>query len=220
MNTKILKYGIFAFIFYAPFANAQSLPENKNFSECLKIASENPQKGIDYAIDWRARFGNIDAQHCLGVAYIENEDYENGAKILSNLAPFISKDRLVKKTTILSQSANGYLLAHLPDEALIQINKAIELDEKNADLLVDRARIYAMQENWKDSEGDLNKAMALKQEIPFTLRLRAEARLQLKKYNEAERDINHAILLDPKDGENYFVRGRIREAKRNNNAAN
>ncbi len=220
MKIRILNFGFFAFIFYASIASAQNLPENKNFAECIKISSENPQKAIDYAIDWRARFGNIDAQHCLGVAYIENDEYENGAKTLSNLAPFISKDRLIKKTTILSQSANGYLLARLPEEALIQINKAIELDEKNADLLVDRARIYAMQESWKDAEADLNKAMGIKQEIPFTLRLRAEARLQLHKYDDAERDINHAILLDPKDGESYFIRGRIREAKRLGHAPN
>lgn len=213
-HTKFAFALIPLFAFNSAIALEQVHPEDNNLKSCLKIAYENAPKAIAYATDWHARFGGKDARYCLGIAYIENEDFERGAKILSDVAKQIPKPAHERKILILSQAANGYLLAHLDDLAKVEIDQAIEIDDKNADLYIDRARIFAMQKLWKDAENDLTKAMALRGEIPLALRLRAEARLQQQKYTEAENDLTKAINIDPKDNENYFIRGRVREAKR------
>jgi tetratricopeptide (TPR) repeat protein len=192
-------------------ANAKGI---RNLANCLKTAGLNGKKGIDYAIDWRTHFGGEEADYCLGISYIEDEQYEHGANYLSNLAIFTPDSLAEKKSKYLSQAANAYMLAQLPDKAFDKIQKAVELSPKNADLLVDRARINAMLEKWHEAEADLTQAMDIRNANDFILRLRAEARLQQSKYDSAEEDIKRAILYNSKEAQNYYVRGRIREARR------
>lgn len=208
-------FALFATNSYADvYDPAKKSFEQKKREECVRLANADPQKAIDMAIDWRTRFGAYDAEYCLGIAYINNDNFEVGASKLVQVAPFYKEKTPKFAMTIYSQAANGFLLAGLFENALSSINQALDLEPQNGDILIDRARIYAELEKWADSEQDLTKAMELRGPLGFGLRLRAEAKLQQVKYDAALEDIEKAILLEPKEVDNYLIRGRIREAKR------
>lgn len=215
---KIFKY--FAILFIANNANAQIYDpakisqEQKKREECVRLSNNNPQKAIDMAIDWRSHFGGANAEYCLGIANINNDNFEYGAQKLFEIAAYFKARDIKFASLIYSQAANGYLLAKLPQQALIAINNALEINKDDANAIIDRARIYADLEKWVDAEQDLTNAMKLRGELGFALRLRAETLLQQNKFDDALIDIDKAIKLEPKEVENYVMRGRIREAKR------
>ncbi|MBN8649631.1 MAG: hypothetical protein J0L55_16890 [Caulobacterales bacterium] len=193
---------------------AKISPEQKKREECVRLANNNAQKAINMAIDWRARFGSYDAEYCLGIANINNDNFEYGANKLIEIAPYFKARDIQFAAIIFSQAANGYLLAKMPENALLAINNTLEINKEDANALIDRARIYAELEKWQEAEIDLTNSMKLRGELALALRLRAETLLQQKKYSEALIDIERALTLEPKEVENYIIRGRIREAKR------
>ncbi len=218
---KLIKYfALLLLLNGATGANAQIYdpskitPEQKKRDECIRLSNHNPQKAIDMAIDWRSHFGANDAEYCLGIANINNDNFEYGARKLMEIAPFFKARDIKFASLIYTQAANGYLLAKLPEQALNAINIALEINKDDANSLIDRARIYADLEKWPEAEQDLTKAMKLKEPLGFALRLRAETLLRQNKFDDAIFDIDEAIKLEPKEVENYVMRGRIREAKR------
>lgn len=214
----------FAFIFAmtAAHAFANDVPTNKKKetsqaqknAECLGLAELKPEKAIEYAIDWRARFGGLEAEYCLAIAYINSEKYEDGAKKLTLIANAAETYDLVFKAKTLSKAANAYLLADAPDKALETINLALEIEKENPNFLMDRARIFAILEKWQEANEDLTQSLKIGGEIPYALRLRAETFMQLGNNDLALKDIERAIEIEPKEVDNYLVRGRIREAIR------
>lgn len=227
MLSSIMKYinslaKIFALALFANPALAsdeiskpnKEISQSQKNAECLGLAEIKPEKAIDYAIDWRARFGGLNADHCLAIAYINSGNYSEGAKKLMIIAGAAETHDLSFKAKTLSKAANAYLLADMPDEALEAINLAIEIEKNSPNFLMDRARVFAMLTKWSDAEVDLTSAMKIGGEIGFALRLRAEAQMQLGKNDLALKDIERALELEPKAVDNYIVRGRIREAIR------
>lgn len=188
--------------------------QNGKNAECLGLAETRPDKAIDYAIDWRARFGGLAAEHCLAIAYINSDKYEEGADKLMLIANAADTFDTQFKAKTFSKAANAYLLADMSDKALIAINSSLAIEGENPNYLIDRARVYAMLAKWSDAKIDLTNAMKKGGEIGIALRLRAESQMQLGENDAAQKDIERAIELEPKEVDNYIVRGRIREAIR------
>lgn len=191
----------------------ETTQEQKN-AQCLGLAETKPEKAIEYAIDWRARFGGLKADHCLAIAHINAGNYEEGAKKLMLIANAAENSEQTFRSKTLSKASNAFLLADMPNEAMAAINGALEIQKDSPNFLMDRARVFAMLANWNDAETDLSNAMKIGGEIGFALRLRAEAQMQLGKNDLALKDIERALELEPKSVDNYIVRGRIREAIR------
>jgi Flp pilus assembly protein TadD len=82
------------------------------------------------------------------------------------------------------------------------------------DLLIDRARAYAMERDWRHSEEDLSRSLDIRPENALALRLRAAARMQQRSFDLAQADAMAAVRLEPQNQENTLILGDIRESIR------
>lgn len=215
LNVKygaMILFSMICFAFSSP-SKAQSTDNGQKLQKCLSLINENIDSAYNYAFDWRNHYGGLNADYCMALVDIGKGEYEKGAKSLSLISISIPNNDK-SKTTILSQAANAYILANMPDDAIKAMNLALGIKPHDPELLIDRARSYALAKSWTGAEKDLNEAINTKGEMPLVLRLRAETKLQQKNYNGAKEDIEKAIKLAPKDLDNYVERGRIIEAQR------
>ncbi|WP_240006563.1 tetratricopeptide repeat protein [Pseudaquidulcibacter saccharophilus] len=199
---------------HSPERIQHDIEDNQKLADCVKLASTSPDKAYDEALNWRIHNGGLLAEECLAMVNIAREEYSYGAKKLYMIANATDAGDKTKRLSLLVKSGNTFLIAEDPENAKRAFDDALAIKGDDANIYVDRARTYAMLEKWDASETDLTQAMKLGGELPFALRLRAETRLQQKNYSGAETDINRAIELEPKEVDNYVVRGRVREAKR------
>lgn len=220
---KLMKYIFAACICTLPnivFAQSAATPNPSNAEKlkaCIaKVDKDAASASQAYAdgLIWRLHYGGMEAEQCIALALIGTGEYEIGARRLFSIANAPDGGTDANKTNLLIKSANAFLLAELPDEALKSLDLALTLKPNDGDLLIDRARAHAMLEHWDLAEADLTGAMTQRGPLGFAYRLRAETRLQQKKYDLAENDINDALRLEPKEVQNYVVRGRVREARR------
>jgi regulator of sirC expression with transglutaminase-like and TPR domain len=89
--------------------------------------------------------------------------------------------------------------------------------EQLPDLHIDRARAYAMEQDYRNAEEDLSRALDFRPNDPLALRLRASARLRQNAFPLAEADaqqaLNHAATeQDRVDA--ALVLGHVRESIR------
>ena len=200
------------------FAHAQT--NDQKLTACIAKIETKAEDAYSDGLIWRLHYGGMKAEQCIALALIGMGQYEAGAKRLFAIGNAPDGGTDGEKIQLLVKSANGFLLAELPEDAVKALDLALNLNPKDGDLLIDRARANAMLLQWELAESDLTEAMNQRGALGFALRLRAETRLQQKKYDLAEADINDALRLEPKEVENYVVRGRVREARRLGHAPN
>lgn len=215
-----LQNSLLAFLILAmpTIANAQS--NDAKLKACIAKIETKPEDAYSDGLIWRLHYGGMQAEQCIALSLIGMGQYESGARRLFAIANAPDGGSDSEKITLLIKSANSFLLASLPDDAVKALDFALTLKPNDGDLLIDRARANAMLEKWDLAENDLTEAMKARGPLGFALRLRAETRLQQKKYDLAEADIFDALRLEPKEVDNYVVRGRVREARRLGHAPN
>ena len=196
-------------------AHAQAVdPRNtQQLMACLAKASERPEEALEDGLVWRGRSGGIDAEHCIAVARIEVGDIETGARTLVSLAASPYAGDAESRAQLLVKAANAWLLIEDYAPAEAALTRALELVPEAQGIFLDRARARALGGRWSDAEVDLDRALA-QGEDAFAYRLRAEVRMQLGRYDDAEADIAAAERIEPRSVETNLVRGRIREARR------
>jgi regulator of sirC expression with transglutaminase-like and TPR domain len=119
---------------------------------------------------------------------------------------------------MLDRAGNAWLLARDPAHALPLFTRAVSLASKNPDILIDRARAYAMAADWRKAEEDLSAALDARPEDPLALMLRATARMQAGAFELALTDAEKAQRLDPKNVDVLLVLGQAKEAMRTRKA--
>ncbi len=196
-------------------AQAQAVdPRNtQQLMACLDKAAERAEEALEDGLVWRSRSGGIDAEHCIAVARIELGDIETGARTLVSLAASPYAGEAESRAQLLVKAANAWLLIEDYAPAEAALTRALELVPDAQGIFLDRARARALGGRWADAEVDLDRALA-QGEDAFAYRLRAEARMQQGRYDEAESDVAAAERLEPRSVETNLVRGRIREARR------
>jgi tetratricopeptide (TPR) repeat protein len=102
----------------------------------------------------------------------------------------INPERAGLRAELLSQAGNAWLLARNPAQAVSALTRAIATVESEPsllpDLLIDRARAYAMERDWRHSEEDLSRALDLRADDALALRLRAAARMHQNSFDLGE----------------------------------
>lgn len=136
--------------------------------------------------------------------YLENFSFDNYA---ANIPEFVNieYDKNIKITpSFLSENdfiiRNGEIcLANDDlDGAFNYFNKAVELFPKQSEPYYRRGRIYYEKHNLSKAIADYDKAIGLEKRATYYTS-RAIAMIKLNKYDEAEKDLNQAIKLDPTD---------------------
>jgi tetratricopeptide (TPR) repeat protein len=209
-----------------PFALLQSAdpaPASADrFGQCVAAIEADAEAAYEEAMAWAADGAEIDAYRCAAMALSSQDRHFEAAKRFESLAVTISHTEASLRAELSSQAGNSYLLAREGALARAILTQAVTLMASDAealpDLLIDRARAYAMEGDWRHSEEDLSRALDLRADDPLALRLRAEARMRQNAMQLALADAERAVTLEPASVDARLVLGNVREARRTGEA--
>ncbi len=190
----------------------------ERFQQCVAIIEEDPARAYEEGMAWASEAQALGGYRCAAMALVAQSRHEEGARRLESLAASVNLDRTALRAELYSQAGNAWLLAREPAQAVSALTRAIVTVESDPsqlpDLLIDRARAYAMERDWRHSEEDLSRSLDLRAEDPLALRLRAAARMHQNSFDLAEADAQAAVTLAPTDVEALLMLGHAREARR------
>ena len=103
--------------------------------------------------------------------------------------------------------ATNYFQLELYDKALIDLKKALEIDEVNSDALVLKTRIYEKQKKYEEVIKQSDYLISLSVELPAAYILKSYANFYLDRFDEAINEAYNALLVDDKnrDMQDNFV---------------
>lgn len=193
-------------------------PSMERLAHCIAAVEADNEAGYEEAMRWAADTRDISAYRCAAMAVVAQGRYEEGGRRLESLAVSSDAGEAGVRAAIFSQAGNAYLLARAAARARAAFTQAITLaganNEALPDLLIDRARAYAMERDWRRAEEDLSHALDLRADDALALRLRAETRMRQNAFDLAEADAAAAVRVAPRDVDAHLVLGHVREAKR------
>jgi tetratricopeptide (TPR) repeat protein len=196
----------------APAAFAQT--EEERLEQCLDQIERDPETAYQDGLTWLSRGNRPAARHCTALALIALGQEAEGAARLEELANAPDAGSLDARGVYLAQSGNAWLLAGMPDAAIVTLTNAMKLRPSDGELFKDRARAYLSLKKWGEAAKDLDSAMIMSAADAETYRMRGMARLKLNRLDEAWADVDAAMKLAPKDVGVLVLRGDIREAMR------
>jgi tetratricopeptide (TPR) repeat protein len=202
----------------APAPSAADQEAGARFEHCVAQIERTPERAYEEGMAWASEGHSLQGYRCAAMALIGEHRYDEGARRLQSLATATSPDLTALRAALLSQAGNAWLLAHNPSQARSAFTMAITTlqadPSQQPDLLIDRARAYAMEHDYRHAEEDLSHSLDIRPNDALALQLRAETRLRQSSFDLAESDINAAIALDPRNVEFYKTRGDIIESRR------
>jgi len=201
-----------ALIACAPAAFAQD--EGQKLQDCLEQIDRDPETAYQDGLTWLSR-GNVPAaRHCTALALIALGEEAEGAARLEELANAPDAGGIEARGVYLAQSGNAWLLAGLPDEAIVTLTNAMKLRPSDGELYKDRARAHVLKKQWAAAAKDLDSAIVMSAGDAEAYRLRGLSRLRLNRLVEAWSDVEAAMKRAPADVKVFVLRGDVREAMR------
>ncbi len=204
----------------APAAQTAQLTGNAEarFQQCVTAIDADAAAAYETAMAWAAEAQSVSAYRCAAMALIAQNRHDEGARRLDSLASAVNPAETGLRAELLSQAGNAWLLAREPSRARSSFTRAITTLESDPsqlpDVLIDRARAYAMEQDWRHSEEDLSRALDIRADDPLALRLRAAARMHQRSFELAEADALAAARIEPANVDNYLILGHVRESIR------
>ena len=188
------------------------------FAHCVSLIERTPEQAYEEGMTWAGEAHSLQAYRCAAMALIGEHRYQEGARRLQSLATATSPDLTILRVELLSQAGNAWLLARSPGQARSALTMALTTVQgdptQQPDLLIDRARAYAMEHDYRHAEEDLSRSLDIRPNTGLALALRADTRMRQNSFDLAETDINAAIALDPHNVDFYKTRGDIIESRR------
>jgi hypothetical protein len=214
---SLLSFVILPFALLQAEAPAAS-PGGERFTRCVALIDSDAARAYEEGMAWAAEAQSLGGYRCAAMSLIAQNRNEEGARRLESLANALNPEQTALRAELLSQAGNAWLLARDPARARSALTRAIATVESDPaqlpDLLIDRARAYALERDWRNSEEDLSRSLDIRANSALALRLRATARMQQNAFQLAEADALAATRLDPGDVENFLVLGHVRESIR------
>lgn len=191
---------------------------NDRFQQCVAAIDTDAARAYEDAMAWAADTQSVQAYRCAAMALNGQQRYAEGARRLQSLANAVNPAETALRVSLWSQAGNAWLLARQPEQARSVFTRAIATIESDPsqlpDLLIDRARAYAMERDWRHSEEDLSRSLDIRPDDALALRLRAAARMQQRSFDLAQADALAAVQLEPRNEENRLILGDVRESIR------
>ena len=192
----------------------------ERFQQCVALIEHDPERAYEEGMAWSAETHELGGDRCAAMALIEQGRNEDGARRLETLAIGLGDD--ATRAELLSQAGNAWLLARDPGHARSAFTRAIELmrgqNEFLPDLLIDRARAYAEENDYRHAEEDLSRAIDIRPGDALALRLRADTRMKQNSFDLALADAEAAVAIEPTNVDALLMRGHAIEAKRTGRA--
>lgn len=196
----------------APSAFAQT--EEQRLEQCIAQIDKDAEVAYQDGLSWLAKGNRPAARHCTALALIALGQEAEGAARLEELANAPDAGGLEERGVYLAQSGNAWLMAGLPDAAIVTLTNAMKLRPDDGELYKDRARAYVLQKKWDEAGKDLDSAIQLSAGNAEAFRLRGHVLLKLNRLDDAWKDVETAMRLAPKDIDVIVLRGDVREAMR------
>ena len=211
---------VFLFISLPLSAQDYSLGGGR-YKKCLDKVATDPQAALQQFRYWREvdNWQGGPALHCEALILTALKQYSDAAQRLEQI---VSGNLLADATlqaTILGQAGNAWILAKRGDLALAALDQAITLNDQDLELFVDRARAYALLENWQPAIEDLDKVIGAAKPNADHRVLRATANRHLKKYDAARADIDAALAISVNHGGALLERGILKQIFGDENGA-
>lgn len=211
----------FAAALLLPFAllQAEAAPQaSDRFTQCVALIESDAERAYEEGMAWAAEAQSVNAYRCAAMALIAQNRHSEGARRLESLASAVNPAETALRAELFSQAGNAWLLAREPARGRSALTRAIATMESDPaqlpDLLIDRARAYAMERDWRHAEEDLSRALDIRPNDPLALRLRASARMHQSSFELAEADALAATQAEPGNIDNYLILGHVRESIR------
>jgi tetratricopeptide (TPR) repeat protein len=193
----------------------------QRFNQCVAMIDDDASRAYEEAMAWAAEGQAVSAYRCAAMALIAQNRPSEGARRLDSLGSAVNPAETAMRAELFSQAGNAWLLAREPSRARSSFTRAITTIESDPtqlpDLLIDRARAYAMEEDWRHAEEDLSRALDIRANDALALRLRAAARMHQRSFQLAEADAQRALTLAATEDERVnaaLVLGHVRESQR------
>lgn len=205
------------FVLFSTAAAAQtSGPER--FQHCVASIDQDAAAAYEEAMAWAADGNSMYAYRCAAMAMVGQSRYAEGARRFEQLGVALGTHDGALRAELFAQAGNAWLLDRDPARARSALTRAIVLMQGDRvfmpDLLIDRARAYAMEGDYRHAEEDLSAALDLRANDSLALRLRASARMHQNSFPLAEADAIAATRLEPANVDNFLVLGHVRESMR------
>ena len=186
--------------------------------ESFKIGFKHDGKEQSIATDYLELFYRL-TENILSDSEIEKYNRIREAEFIYNQSlstnSQIEKSSLITKAIKLDSSnyyyysglANSLLEMHKYDEAIVQLNKAIEHNSVSASLFIQRGIAYKYNKLYDKSLEDLNTSITLNPKNVDGYGSRGLIYTEMKNYKLALKDYNKALELDPSNSINLNNRG-------------
>ncbi|MGQ0533088.1 MAG: hypothetical protein ACT4OF_10430 [Caulobacteraceae bacterium] len=206
-----------------PFALLQAEPSPTSavatrFQQCVALIDSDATRAYEEGMAWAAEAQSVHAYRCAAMALVAQNRFDEGARRLQSLAGAVNPEQTALRAELWSQAGNAWLLAREPGQARSVFTRAISTMQSDPtqlpDLLIDRARAYAMEREWRLAEEDLSRSLDIRPSDALALRLRAAARMQQRSFELAQADALAAVRLEPANEENTLILGDVRESIR------
>ncbi|MCC7274292.1 MAG: hypothetical protein IT561_16620 [Alphaproteobacteria bacterium] len=193
-------------------AAAQTV-RDEEYGHCMRLARAQPTEGLELAGGWAGRGGGLYARHCAAVALMSMGQYAEAANRLETLATTGRGEAARLRVELLSQAAQGWLAAKMPERAHAALSAALRIASDDADLWIDRSIVLAAARNYWEAIDDLNRAIELAPRRTDALVLRATAYRFVDSLELAEEDLRRALALDPRAVDALLERGIVRRLR-------
>jgi tetratricopeptide (TPR) repeat protein len=187
--------------------------DQQRLDACVARVEADPAAAYEEAMAWAHEERAREARWCAAQAMVKLGRHEEAARRFETLAGdqnWPQDNRL----DAYSQAGNAWLLARDGNRAKAAFDHAARLSTNHPDVLIDRARAYAMLSDWPHAEEDLSAALDKRPADALALMLRATARMNRGAFDLAVKDAEDAVRNDPRNVDVLLTLGAAREAQR------
>ncbi len=190
---------------------AQNVDFDAKHKQCLNKIDDDAELAYEEAMIWQSQGGGRRARHCVAHALAALGHGEEAGFRLDKLAISPDGGNNKMRAAYYLQAARFWLEAGERKNAFNSASKGLELQSKNLDLRLMRARIYGAMDRWKDAETEANNALVFHPNNANALRMRARAKFRQGKLKSAKKDIEASLMADPTQVQTALLRGQINE---------
>lgn len=158
----------------APAAMAQSLSQSPAYSECTSLASSNPELALSKAEAWMRVDSSMSAVHCRAMALYSLRRYGEAGDALSTVRDSVAPENITLRSYLARQAARAWVNANTPDKA------SKVLSDQVTDI--------------SNTRGDNAGAAQITSDLLLD---RARIAVTYGRYDDAAKDLDHAVSLTP-----------------------
>jgi tetratricopeptide (TPR) repeat protein len=125
-------------------------------------------------------------------AFRKGMDFSQAGRFYEAITQFTKAIQIKPSSIAYSFRSYDYLMLNNPALAIVDCDKAIEIDPKNTQAYNNRAAAYKMQGNFDQAIADCNKAIELNPNIAYPYKNRALVYCSKKEYAKAWIDVHKA----------------------------